>query len=91
MELGRRRPEGQGDVAALAVIPSGAGGEEHPVHREGIGVALPVHPVPGAVPRAVQRPPATMPAGQVQPFLVHYHFYQVDPSDHITAGYSVEC
>jgi len=69
MELGRRRPEGQGDAAAVAGIPPGAGGEEHPVHREGIGVALPVHQVPGAVPRANQRRPPTMPAGQAQPFL----------------------
>ena len=69
MKLDRCRPEGQGDIPAVAGIPPGAGGEEHPVHREGIDLTLPVHPVPGAVPRADQRRPPTMPADQVQPFL----------------------
>ena len=69
MELGWRRPERQGDIPAVAGIPPEAGGEEHPVHGEGIGVPLPVHPVPSAVPRADQRWTPFAPAGQVQPVL----------------------
>ena len=69
VELDRRGPEGEGDVAAEAGIPPEAGGEEHPVRGERIGVALPVHPVPGAVPRADQRRTPIAPAGQVQPLL----------------------
>ena len=69
MELGRRGPEGQGDVAAEAVLPPEAGGEEHPVHGERIGVALPVHPVPGTAPGADQRRTLIAPARRVQPVL----------------------
>ena len=65
MELDRCRPEGQGDVAAEAVVPPEAGGEEQPVHGERIGVALPVHPVPGTVPGTDQRRTLIAPAGQV--------------------------
>ena len=69
MELDRRRPEGEGEVPAEAGIPPDAGGEDQPVRGERIGVALPVHPVPGTVPGADQRRTPVALAGCVQPVL----------------------
>ena len=62
VELDRRGPEGQGNIPAEAGVPPEAGGEEQPVRGEGIGVALPVHPIPGAVSRADQRRTPVAPA-----------------------------
>jgi hypothetical protein len=42
VELCRRGSEGQGDVAAEAVLPPQAGGEEQAIYGERIGVSLPV-------------------------------------------------
>ena len=54
MELGRRRPEGERDVAAEAGFPPEAGGEEQPVAGERIGMTLPVDPRPGGLSGADQ-------------------------------------
>ena len=69
VELRRRGLEGQGDVAAEAVLPQQAGGEEQPVHGERIDVSLPVDPVPGAPSGPDQRRTLIAPAYRGQPVI----------------------
>ena len=69
MKLDRGRPEGQGNVAAEAVLPPEAGGEEQPVHGERVGVALPVDPVPGTAPGPDQRRTLIAPVCRCQPVI----------------------
>ena len=59
----------RGDVAAEAVLPPQAGGEEQAIHGARISVTLPVDPVPGAASGPDQRRTLIAPARRGQPIV----------------------